>query len=66
MIDLNVEGMHCEACARRVTKIVQGEEPTAQVTIDLAQGRVSIQSARNAASLAAAITEGGYPAKPVA
>ncbi len=67
---LHVEKMHCDACARRVTKAVEQAAPGATVAVDLAAGRVTVQSAgerqADAAAIAAAVTAAGYPARPQA
>lgn len=60
MIDLKVDGMTCEGCARSVTKAVQREDPQATVKVDLAAGRVRIESAAPADRFARAIEAAGY------
>lgn len=55
-----VQGMTCGHCARAVTQAVQTLDPAAEVKIDLASGRVEVQSEQDRAALAAAITEEGY------
>jgi copper chaperone len=61
-IRFRVEGMTCGGCAAAVTKVVQRQDPGAEVAIDLAKGMVDVRSAADAATLAAAITKAGYPA----
>lgn len=60
MISLEVKGMSCNHCVKSVTKAVQGVDPAAQVRIALAEGRVDIDSAADAARLQQAIQEAGY------
>jgi copper chaperone len=59
---LNVSGMTCEGCAKAVTRVVRRIDPQASVAVDLASGRVAIQTGVSAAALAAAISKSGYPA----
>ena len=61
-----VEKMSCSKCAGRVTKAIQSVQAAAQVNIDLASGKVEVTpSPVDPAVLAKAITEAGYPARPV-
>ena len=61
-VTLNVKGMSCEGCANAVKKIVARNAPQAETQIDLSTGLVRIAGAHDGASLAEAITKGGYPA----
>ena len=61
-IRLKVEGMTCGGCAAAVTRVVQKNDPAAEVAIDLPTGKVEIRSSADAGTLAAAITKAGYPA----
>ena len=61
MLELTVEGMSCGHCVGRVTKTVQEIDPGAQVEIDLASGKVRIDSSAERATIAAAIAAAGYP-----
>jgi copper chaperone CopZ len=61
----SVEGMSCGKCAARVTKAIQAQAPQARVEVDLAEKRVTVAPAvADAAALAQAITQAGYPAQP--
>ncbi len=60
MMSFKVAGMSCGHCASAVTRSIQQYDPVAQVAIDLAQGRVDVQSLRPREELARAITEAGY------
>ena len=64
-IVLNVKGMTCQGCVNSVTRIIKKSDPSADVKIDLPSGRVEAHTSLNAATLAAAITGGGYEAQPV-
>jgi copper chaperone len=55
-----VTGMTCSHCVRAVTAAIIGRDAAATVRIDLATGRVEVDSDRPRADLAAAIVEEGY------
>ena len=55
-----VQGMSCGHCANAVTQAVKALDPQAQVTVDLASGKVDVQSGQDHAALARAIEEEGY------
>ncbi len=64
MTTFNVKDMTCGMCVKHVTKAVQAVEPGAEVKVDLASGRVDVTPApKDAAVLAKAITDAGYPAQ---
>lgn len=62
MKEFNVEGMSCGHCVGMVTKTVQALDPQAKVEVDLAGKKVKVESTQDRATLAAALTEAGYPA----
>lgn len=61
----NVQGMTCGHCVRAVTNAIKGEDPAAEVQIDLAKGEVAVQSQLPAEQIVGLIVEEGYTAKPV-
>jgi copper chaperone len=63
MIEFQVEGMSCQHCAAAVTKAIQAHDASARVQVDLAQGRVAVESVQDANVLQAAIDEAGYNVK---
>lgn len=63
---LEVAGMTCEGCVRAVTRIVQKADPGAEVSVDLATGRVNARTTVDPHSLAEAVSRGGYDAVPLA
>lgn len=63
-IVLNVKGMACEGCASAVQRIVQKADPEAQVAVHLPSGRVVAKTSLDPATLASAVTAGGYLAEP--
>ncbi|MDE1142959.1 heavy-metal-associated domain-containing protein [Paraburkholderia tropica] len=66
MIQFNVEGMSCQHCVGAVTRAIHEQDAAAQVQIDLAAGRVSVESTQSADVLKAAIDEAGYTVKGTA
>ena len=55
-----VQGMSCGHCANAVTQAVRGVDPAAEVKVDLASGKVEVQSQQDHAAIARAIEEEGY------
>lgn len=55
-----VQGMSCGHCVGAVTQAVKGVDPAAEVKVDLASGKVEVQSDQDRADLAKAIEEEGY------
>ena len=64
MIGLDVHGMSCNHCVMSVTKAVKALDAQAEVKVDLAAGRVEVDSAvLDRARVAAAIEDAGYDVK---
>ncbi len=61
-----VEKMSCNNCVRHVTEAVHSVQPGANVTVDLATGKVTVESSAPAEAIAKAVTDAGYPARPAA
>ena len=61
-IVLNVKGMTCGGCAEAVKRVIRKADPAADVTVDLATGRVDAKTVAEATTVAAAITKAGYEA----
>ncbi|MEA3083465.1 MAG: copper chaperone [Paraburkholderia sp.] len=59
-IEFQVEGMSCQHCVAAVTNAIREHDGAAQVLVDLASGRVAVESAQSADTLKAAIGEAGY------
>ena len=66
MQDFRVGGMTCGHCVRAVTEAVQGVDPGAKVDVNLAAGRVSVDSTAAPGLIVQAIVAEGYAAEPVA
>ena len=56
----NVQGMSCGHCVGAVTQAIKSLDPQAEVKVDLATGKVEVQSQQDRAALAAAIQDEGY------
>ncbi|SMG28675.1 heavy-metal-associated domain-containing protein [Paraburkholderia susongensis] len=59
-IEFHVEGMSCQHCVAAVTNAIREHDAVAQVQVDLAAGRVVVESAQSVDALKAAIDEAGY------
>lgn len=57
----DVQGMSCGHCERAVTQAVKAVDPAAQVKVDLAAGKVQVESAQPREAIAKAIADEGYP-----
>jgi len=65
MFHFHVPGMTCGGCLGAVTKAIQKLDPQAQIESDLESRRITVTSGRSAEALLAALSNAGYPAKPV-
>lgn len=59
----DVKGMTCQHCVRAVTQVVQDEDPTARVEVDLNKGQVGVESTLPADVIVGLIGTEGYAAK---
>lgn len=62
----HVPGMNCGGCLRAVTRAIQALDPQAHVEADLEARTVKVASRRSEAALLEALSNGGYPAQPIA
>ena len=60
----NVEGMSCSHCVAAVTREIVKADAVARVQVDLAAGRVEVESALSDEQLITLIEEAGYAARP--
>jgi copper chaperone len=65
-IEFKVEGMSCQHCVSAVTKAIHERDAAAQVQIDLAAGKVSVDSTATVDALKDAIDDAGYTVLAVA
>ena len=56
----DVQGMSCGHCERAVTQAVKSVDPQAEVKVDLAGGKVDVQTSQPREAIAKAIAEEGY------
>jgi copper chaperone len=56
----DVQGMTCNHCARAVGEAVRRVDPAAKVEVDLAAGRVAVDSVAGRERIAEAIRAEGY------
>jgi copper chaperone len=61
MYELQVEGMSCSHCVSRVSQAVRKIDEAAAVDVDLAAGKVRVDSRVELGQVSAAIAEAGYP-----
>jgi copper chaperone len=60
MLTLKVGGMTCSHCTSAVTRAIHSVDPEAPVVVDLATGRVEVESDKSRAELARVIEEAGF------
>jgi copper chaperone len=65
-IEFNVEGMSCQHCVLAVTNAIREHDAAAQVQVDLAAGKVTVESAAQIDTLKDAIDDAGYTVVAVA
>lgn len=61
-IVLNVQGMHCAACVRHVTKALEEVAGVSAVAVQLEAERAVVEGSAEASALTAALQDAGYPA----
>lgn len=64
-IEFQVEGMSCQHCVAAVTNAIREHDASAQVRVDLAAGRVAVESTQTVEAMKLAIDEAGYTVKGV-
>lgn len=65
MPSFDVRGMSCGHCVKAVTTSIHEIDPAAKVDVDLASGRVEVDSSRPVDAIAKAIVDAGYEARPI-
>jgi copper chaperone len=65
-IEFQVEGMSCQHCVAAVTNAIREHDEAAQVHVDLASGRVAVDSVQSPETLKVAIDEAGYTVTGIA
>ena len=59
MISMQVKGMSCGHCVKAVTAAIHELDPTARVSVTLAEGRVEVDTRADPARVSQAIREAG-------
>jgi copper chaperone len=63
-LNLAIEGMHCEACVRRVTSALQSVEGVAVKSVEVGAAKVVFDAAETSAQdITAALDRNGFPAR---
>lgn len=62
-IELAVSGMSCGHCVQSITQAIKHRDPSAQVSVDLASGRVTVDSTEDAAELIELLDALGFSAQ---
>ncbi|GAB7525615.1 cation transporter [Paraburkholderia sp. 2C] len=65
-IEFNVEGMSCQHCVSAVTNAIRERDAAANVRVDLAAGKVAVESSASVEILKEAIDDAGYTVVAVA
>lgn len=60
-MEFDIPDMSCGHCAGVITKTVKLLDADATVSIDLPAKKVAVQTAKDRQTVAAALTEAGYP-----
>lgn len=61
-----VSGMTCGGCARSVEQAIKAAAPAAQVSVDLAAGKVSVDGVTDDGVVAKAVDDAGFDYEGVA
>ena len=61
-----VEDIHCDGCAQRITKAIHEVQPGARVRIDIPDGVVEVDEVADQAAIARAIEDAGYAVRGAA
>jgi len=55
-----VGGMTCDGCVKAVTRAIKRLDPAAQVQVDLADGRISVDGAFSGEAVRSAVEAAGF------
>ncbi|HJS87851.1 MAG TPA: cation transporter [Acetobacteraceae bacterium] len=64
MLHLKVSGMTCAHCVRAITEAVKAVQGVEDVSVNLAQGDVTVTGTPNERAVREAIAEEGYEVEP--
>ena len=61
MYRLQVPRLHCDNCAGRVTRAIQGVDPDALVLPDIEKRVITVETSADEPAVRAALEKAGYP-----
>ncbi len=61
MLEFQIPNISCSHCVRAVTQAVQAADPQAQVSVDIPQHRVQVQTQAPREQVVAQLAQAGYP-----
>lgn len=61
-MELKIENMTCDGCARSVTKAIRALDPAAKVEADPAARKITLETTAEQAAVLKILDEVGYPA----
>ncbi len=61
MLEFDIQSMTCGHCAGAVTQAVKAVDPDAKVEVDLPRHQVRVETKAPRETIAAALSEAGYP-----
>ena len=62
-MEFDVPAISCTHCVKAITETVKALDPGAQVNVDIASKKVTLETSRDRPTVAAALTEAGYPTR---
>ncbi len=60
-MEFEVPAISCGHCVKAITETVKSLDPGAQISVDIATKKVTLETSRDRQTVAAALTEAGYP-----
>lgn len=60
-MEFDVPAISCGHCVKAITETVKSLDPGAQINVDIATRKVTLETSRDRQTVAAALTEAGYP-----
>lgn len=64
MHELKVSGMGCGSCVAKITRAVQALDESACVSVDRAEGKVTVESRESVEEVCRVISALGFPVAP--
>jgi len=62
-MEFDVPAISCGHCVKAITETVKALDPGAQVNVDIASKKVTLETSKDRPTVAAALTEAGYPTR---